>query len=398
MASFSLPGLSLEQPAGNDIYLDKIKLPPGFKIELYARVPNARQMTMSPSGTLYVGTRAIPTPAGLPAKLASSAPAPVGTALLGREAPYSAKVGLMEVDAVLPANTNGLHDKVVPVLKGLNMPTGVAFKDGSLFIADMDKIMRIDNVEKDLEHPPAPLVINDSFPTNTRHGWKYITFGPDGLLYVPHGVPFNRGDVRDVRFGTITRMDTNGLNPEIYARGIRNSVGLDFNPKTKQLWFTDNGPDGFGDNAPPDELNQVTKPGQDFGFPYIFGSSLTDPDYGKGWKPADLTAPAYELDPHVAVLGMKFYSGTMFPQEYRGDVILAEHGSWNSTKKVGYRLTRVHFKGGKPVSYEPFATGFLMSEDKAWGRPNDVLVAPDGSLLVSDDMAGAIYRISYTGK
>lgn len=389
--------VSLGQEPQQDLPLDKIQLPPGFHIELYARVPHARQMTLSPSGTLYVGTRIIPTPPGTPPSPPSSAPSVNGASLAGKELPYNGPVGKLEVDAVLPSSKGGLHDQVVPVIKGLNVPNGVAFKDGNLYIADINRILRLDHVENDLAHPPEPLVINNSFPTNLRHGWKYIAFGPDGLLYVPQGAAFNRGELRDLRFGNITRITQDGVNPEIYARGIRNCVGFDWDPKTHDLWFTDNGADGLGANVPPDELNHAPQKGMNFGFPYCLGKDIIDPDYGGNHKCSEFTAPAVELPAHVAALGMKFYTGTMFPRDYRGDIFIAEHGSWNSPTKVGYRISRVHFRNGKPVSYEPFATGWLQPGEKVWGRPVDVLVAPDGALLVSDDFAGAIYRISYSG-
>lgn len=353
--------------------LDNIKLPPGFHIELYARVPAARQMSLSPSGILFVGSRTKAAP----------------------HLPFQPEGG-GEVHAVLPASQNGLHTQVLTIACGLNFPNGVAFHDGALYVAEIQRVVRFDDIEKHLNRPPAPVVVNDSYPTNEHHGWKYIRFGPDGWLYVPVGAPCNICKPDNPIFATITRISPDNKDREIFAAGIRNTVGFDWDPKTHDLWFTDNGRDWLGDNAPPDELNHAPKAGMNFGFPYCHGKNILDPDFGHGHSCSEFTPPAVELGPHHAALGMRFYSGKMFPREYQGDIFIAEHGSWNSSKKVGYQIARVHFQDGKPVSYEPFATGFLQPGEKVWGRPVDVLVMPDGSLLVSDDFAGAIYRITYS--
>jgi glucose/arabinose dehydrogenase len=353
--------------------IKSVKLPPGFQISVYAHVPSARQMVLSPDGTLFVGTRT------------NAAP----------HLPFQPEGG-GSVYAVVDTKHDGTEPQVIPLTHGLNFPNGVEFKDGALYVAEISRILRYDNIEKNLKSPPQPVVINDKFPDKEHHGWKYIRFGPDGWLYVPVGAPCNVCQQKDPRCASMMRIKPDGSQPEIYAHGIRNTVGFDWDPKTHELWFTDNGRDWMGDNAPPDELNHAPKPGMNFGFPYCHGKDILDPEFGKGRSCSEFTPPAVELGPHHAALGMRFYTGTMFPKEYRGDIFIAEHGSWNSSRKVGYQVARVHFEKGEPVSYEPFATGFLLPGEKVWGRPVDVLVAPDGSLLVSDDFAGAVYRISYS--
>jgi len=239
--------------------------------------------------------------------------------------------------------------------------------------------------------------VSDRFPSDTQHGWKFIAFGPDGKLYVPVGAPCNICEPDADRYATIMRMNRDGSGLEVYARGVRNSVGFDWDPATGELWFTDNGRDWLGDDAPPDELNRAPKPGMHFGYPYCHGGMIPDPEYGHRRPCHDFTAPEQNLGPHVASLGMRFYTGKMFPPSYRNQIFIAEHGSWNRSSKIGYRVTLVRLENGKAIAYEPFATGWLQGE-KAWGRPADVLVMADGSLLVSDDYAGAIYRISYAAK
>ncbi|HEY9792701.1 MAG TPA: PQQ-dependent sugar dehydrogenase [Candidatus Obscuribacterales bacterium] len=356
-----------------DATVKSVKLPPGFQISVYARVPGARQIVLSPKGTLFVGSRT------------NAAP----------HLPFQPEGGGV-VYAVTDTKNGGTGGAVIPLTHGLNFPNGVEFKDGALYIAEISRILRYDNIEKNLKSPPKPAVVNDSFPDKQWHGWKYIRFGPDGWLYVPVGAPCNACLQDDPRFASIMRIKQDGSKPEIYAKGIRNTVGFDWDPKTHDLWFTDNGRDYMGDNAPPDELNHAPKAGMNFGFPYCHGKGIPDPEFGKAHSCSQFTPAAVELGPHHAALGMKFYTGSMFPKEYRGDIFIAEHGSWNSSKKVGYQIARVHFDKGQPVSYEPFATGFLLPGERVWGRPVDVLVAHDGALLVSDDFAGAIYRISYS--
>jgi glucose/arabinose dehydrogenase len=341
--------------------LDLIKLPPGFNIEVYATgVTGARQMALSPDGTLYVGT-----------------------------------IGEGNVYALPDNDKDDKADQVITIAKGLHMPNGVAFRDGSLYVAEVSRILRYDGIGQRLLDPPAPAIINDSYPASEWHGWKYIRFGPDGMLYVPVGAPCNICDPPPP-YASITRINPNGTGFEIYASGIRNTVGFDWDPRTGDLWFTDNGRDYLGDDQPPDELNHAPAPGMRFGFPYVHGKDVLDPEYGKGHNASEFTPPAVELQAHVAALGMKFYTGRMFPQEYIDNIFIAEHGSWNRQTPIGYRIELATLDSNRTATGNTvFAEGWLQ-DGKAWGRPVDVLVMPDGALLVSDDMAGAIYRITYT--
>ncbi len=340
--------------------LDEIILPPGFQISVYAEnVPGARSMNRSPNGTLFVGTR-----------------------------------GTGKVYAVLEHDEDNKADEVITLAQGLNTPNGVAFHDGVLYVAEVNRVLRYDNIEANLHNPPAPVVVNNSFPRDAHHGWKFIRFGPDGMLYVPVGAPCNVCKRDDQRYATIMRMKPDGAGLEIFAHGVRNSVGFDWHPETQELWFTDNGRDLMGDNLPPDELNRVAEKGLHFGFPYCHGGDILDPRFGQQHKCEEFTPPAMKLGPHVASLGMRFYTGSMFPEEYHNHIFIAEHGSWNRTVPIGYRVTLVRLKGDKAVSYEVFAEGWLRENGQAWGRPVDLLVMADGALLVSDDRVGAIYRIS----
>ncbi|MDB5200883.1 MAG: sorbosone dehydrogenase family protein [Ferruginibacter sp.] len=344
-------------------HLDKIKLPPGFTISVYAEVPNARSITLSPSGNLYVGNRSED-----------------------------------KVYAVVDENKDGKADKVYTIASGLNTPNGVAFKDGNLYIATISSILRLDNIEANLANPPKPVVVYDKYPKDTHHGWKFIAFGPDGKLYVPVGAPCNICEKENPIYASITRLNADGTGMEIIARGIRNSVGFAWHPATKKLWFTENGRDNFGDDVPGDELNMANKDSLHFGFPYCHQGNIIDPEFGKGKNCSDYTPPVQVLDPHVAALGMRFYTGKMFDSSYSNQVFIAEHGSWNRTKPIGYRVTMVKLDAaGKSLGYTTFAEGWLQPNGKVLGRPVDVEVMPDGALLVSDDFAGAVYRIVYRG-
>jgi glucose/arabinose dehydrogenase len=277
------------------------------------------------------------------------------------------------------------------------MPNGIAFRDGDLYIADIGRIFRLRDIEEHLDNPPEPELLYDGLPSDRAHGWKYIDFGPDGMLYVPVGAPCNICNPDDPRYAAIHKMNPDGSDRTLVAAGVRNSVGFDWHPRTRELWFTDNGRDWLGDNRPPDELNRVSAEGAHFGYPYIHGTDVRDPEFYSA-KPADLetTAPVQELGPHVAALGMHFYRGRHFPREYRGQIFIAEHGSWNRSTPIGYRVTLVRLDGNEARSYEVLASGWLEEDGDAWGRPVDIFELPDGSLLVSDDKAGALYRITYT--
>jgi glucose/arabinose dehydrogenase len=345
-----------------ELPLDRIKLPSGFRISVYtADVPGARSLALSPGGTLFVGTM---------------------------------RAGV--VYAVTGAKDGTRADKVRIIAKGLNMPNGVALRDGALYIAEVSRITRLDDIESRLDSPPTPVVVNDRLPTDRHHGWKFIRFGPDGLLYVPVGAPCNVCERERPEYASITRMRPDGKDLEVFARGVRNSVGFDWHPETRELWFTDNGRDLLGDDRPPDELNRAPKPGMHFGFPYCFGTDISDPEFGSTHPCSDFTPPAIGLGPHVAALGMRFYTGTMFPAEYRNRIFIAEHGSWNRSVPIGARLTVVRRSPDGSLRYEVFAQGWQDAQGQRWGRPVDVQVMPDGALLVSDDQAGAIYRITYS--
>lgn len=340
--------------------LDKIKLPQGFSISIYAEVENAREMVMSPAGIIYVGNKE-------------------------RDKVYALK------------DVNGDHiaDKKWVIASGLNNPNGVAFKNGALYVAEINKVTKFADIEKNLANPGKGTVIYDKFPTDWPHGWKHIAFGPDGKLYVPVGAPFNIGEPKEA-YASLFRMNDDGTGVEKFAKGIRNTVGFTWRPGTSELWFTDNGRDMLGDDIPSDELNTATKPGMNFGYPYFHAGDIKDPQFGGTHTADEFTPPSIKLGAHVASLGLKFYTGSMFPSAYKNNIFIAEHGSWNRSKKSGYRVSMVKTTNGKAVSYEPFVTGWLDETTQVpWGRPVDVLMLPDGSMLVSDDTAGVIYRITY---
>ncbi|MFN2438115.1 MAG: sorbosone dehydrogenase family protein [Chitinophagaceae bacterium] len=354
----------LTTAASNELFskynLDKIKLPPGFKISVFAEVPNARSMTWGNKGTLFVGNRS-------------------GD----------------KVFAVVDGDKNGAADRVYTIASGLNTPCGVAFADGNLYVAEVNRILRFDDIENRLTNPPSYTVVYDKLPTDKHHGWKFIAFGPDGKLYVPVGAPCNVCEKDDPVYSSITRMNKDGSGFEVFAHGVRNSVGFAWHPQTKELWFTENGRDHMGDNIPADELNIASKKDMHFGFPYCHQGDTPDPQFGDGKSCTSYTAPALNLGPHVAALGMRFYTGDMFLPEYKNQIFIAEHGSWNRSTPIGYRIMLVRLENGKPVQYIPFATGWLQDDKKVLGRPVDIEIAADGALLVSDDDKGAIYRIIF---
>lgn len=346
----------------SELPLDKIKLPEGFKIELFAEdVKNARSMDLSPNGTLFVGTR-----------------------------------GEGKVYALKDTDGDFKADETYTLAKGLKLPNGVAFRNGDLYVAEVSRVIKFENIEANLENPPEPIVIYDQYPTENHHGWKYIAFGPDGKLYVPVGAPCNICESEEVVFNTITRLNPDGTGFEIVHQGIRNTVGFTWHPETGELWFTDNGRDMMGDDIPACELNHAPSDSMHFGYPYCHQGDLSDPKFGEKHPCSDFTPPVQKLGPHVAPLGLEFYTGNQFPESYKNQILIAEHGSWNRTKKIGYRIMLVTLEGNKATSYEPFAEGWLIEEkDDTWGRPVDLEFLPDGSMLVSDDFADVIYRISY---
>jgi glucose/arabinose dehydrogenase len=338
--------------------LDKIKLPPGFAISIFADdVPNARAMVRGDKGTVFVGSMR-------PGKV------------------YALRV------------RDGKAVETFVIASGLNMPVGVAFRNGALYVSAVDRILRFDKIEDNLAKPPAPQIVTDRLPADTHHGWKFIAFGPDGLLYVPVGAPCNVCNPDSSRYANIMRMQADGSGLEVYARGVRNSVGFDWHPETRDLWFTDNGRDSMGDDRPDCELNHAPRKDMHFGFPFCHAGDTSDPEFGQTRACTEFTPPAVKLGAHVAPLGMRFYTGATFPAPYKNSIFIAEHGSWNRSKKSGYRVVRVTLENGRAPQHEVFAEGWLQGQS-AWGRPADVLVMDDGALLISDDQAGVIYRVAY---
>lgn len=343
--------------------LDTIRLPAGFSISLFADdLPNARSMVLGDKGTLFVGTRT------------------------------AGKVYALKHDG------KKVQQRFT-IASGLNMPNGVAFKNGALYVMEIDRLTRFDQIEEKLADPGKPVLISAEFPDDKHHGWKFIRFGPDGLLYIPIGAPCNICERADP-YASITRIavDQPNAKPDVFARGIRNSVGFDWHPVTGMLWFTDNGRDMMGDEIPAEEINRIERPGMHFGYPYCHAGDVSDPEFGKKRACSEFIKPEVKLDAHSAALGMRFYTGSLFPQQYRNQIFVAQHGSWNRSQKVGYQIIAVQLPQAGSAAQprvSVFAEGWLGQGDKVWGRPVDVLVMPDGALLISDDYAGAIYRVDY---
>jgi glucose/arabinose dehydrogenase len=347
-------------PDDGDLKLSQIRLPQGFTIDVFARdIKNARSMCLSPGGILFVGTR-----------------------------------GEGKVYALVDEDGDNKADKTYLLASELRQPNGVAFKDGDLYVAEVSRVLRFTNIEQNLSNPTFE-VLYDGYPSDGHHGWKYIAFGPDGKLYVPVGAPCNICEPDDP-YASITRLDIQTKQMEVVQRGIRNTVGLTWHPQTNELWFTDNGRDWLGDDLPACELNHATEDDMHFGFPYCHQGDLPDEEFGDKRNCNEFEPPVQKLGPHVAPLGLEFYTGTQFPNQFKDQVFLAEHGSWNRSTPIGYRITLVTLNAdGKSTGYHIFADGWLQNNGSPWGRPVDVEFMPDGSLLVSDDYANAIYRISY---
>jgi glucose/arabinose dehydrogenase len=346
--------------AADKLPLSKLKLAPGFNIEVYASgMPNARSLALGDKGTVFVGSRLVD-----------------------------------KVYAIV--NKDGKREVKI-LASGLYRPNGVAFRNGTLYIAELSKISKIEHVEDVLDNPPKPTVIYDNLPKDEAHGWKFIAIGPDNKLYIPVGQPGNNV-LHDDAHGQIRRINLDGTGAEVVALGVRNSVGFDWNPETKQMYFTDNGRDWLSEDIPNDELNRVTKVGEDFGAPYCYQGDIPDPEFGWGHSCSEFTPPVGLMGPHAAALGMRFYTGSMFPKSYKNEIIVARHGSWNRSKKFGGDVVVVRLdKDGKVKSIDPIVSGFLQDNSYV-GRPVDVLQMKDGSMLISDDWNGAVYHLTYGKK
>jgi len=356
LAGFAVSACAGKAPA----QLDQIKLPPGFHIAVYTdQTPGARSMALGDDGTVYVGTKED------------------------------------KVYAVRDGNRDGKADTVQTVVSGYNSPNGVAVLQGDLYIAEIHRILKLKDIAAHLDNPPKPEIVFDGYPEDKHHGWKYLRVGPDGKLYAGVGAPCNSCLSDKEIYASLTRMDPDGKNFEVFAHGIRNTVGFDWHPHTGEIFFTDNGRDWLGDDVPPEELNSAPKAGMHFGYPFCHAGVIADPEFGKLKDCSAFTPPAWKFPAHVAPLGLRFYRGGQFPPSYQGQLFVAQHGSWNRSIPQGYRVVLVKFKGGKPVADEVFADGWLQANGDVLGRPVDILELADGSLLVSDDQQGAIYRIFY---
>ncbi|TAK60213.1 sorbosone dehydrogenase family protein [Methylobacter sp.] len=355
------PCLAFTQPS--DI-LQQLHVPAGFTLSIFAdNLPNARSLALGDNGVVFVGTATENT-----------------------------------VYAVQDINNDGVADQHYVIASHLNSPNGVAYKNDTLYVAEINRIIRFDQITQQLANPPKPVVIYDQLPSDEHHGWKYLRFGPDNKLYTAVGSPCNVCEPEKPIYSSLVRLNPDGSGFEILARGIRSSVGFDWQPETNALFFTENGRDYMGDDLPPDELNQWATVGQHFGFPYCHGGDIPDPEFASADKMcSQFTAPVWKFKAHVAVLGMRFYRGNQFPIEFKNQLFVAQHGSWNRSIPIGYQVVLVKFSQGQPVSEQVFIDGWLTRDYKVLGRPVDVLEMPDGSLLISDDRLGVIYRVAYIG-
>ena len=339
--------------------LPKLKAPAGFKVKVYQPgMLDARAIRRGDKGTIFVSS-------------------------------------LFVAGKVYAIVEKGGNREVKTILSGLELPSGIEFHKGALYVATPKKVMRYDKIEDNLDKPPQPVDVYTELPGDVPHGWKYLRFGPDGKLYVPVGAPCNICEPDLEKYAQIFRINADGSGREIVARGVRNTVGFDFHPTTKQLWFTDNQRDWLSEDMPLDELNVLKNPGKDnFGYPYCHSGVMTDPQFGWGKSCADYVKPATTLGPHAAPLGMKFYTGNAFPTKYRGAILIARHGPWNRTKKYADVAVAYLDGQGRVRDVEPFITGWV-KDNEYLGRPVDIHQQPDGSILISDDHNGAVYRVSY---
>lgn len=355
------PCLSYAEPSNHQSLLKQLHAPLGFTLSIFAdNLPNARSLALGDNGVVFVGS--------------------------GTEG---------KVYAVQDSNNDGVADKRYVIANHLYLPNGVAYKGNSLYVAEVNRIIRFDQITQQLANPPKPVVVYDQFPSDQHHGWKYLRFGPDNKLYTSVGAPCNICEPEKSIYSSLVRLNTDGSGFELLARGVRSSVGFDWQPETDALFFTDNGRDYLGDDLPPDELNRWTSIGEHFGFPYCHGGDIPDPEHAAGKKCREFTAPVWKIKAHMAPLGLRFYRGKQFPVEFKNQLFVAEHGSWNRSDPQGYRVALVKFKRGKPVSEEVFIDGWLTNNGNVLGRPVDILEMPDGSLLISDDKLGIIYQIKH---
>jgi glucose/arabinose dehydrogenase len=354
-------GPAFSQPGRHQDVIEQLQLPAGFHISVFAdNVPNARSLALGDNGTVFVGT-------------------------MRQGAVY----------AVQDTNGDGVADKRHVIARDLYLPNGVAYKDGALYVAEVNRIIRFDDINKRLNNPPEPVTVYDKLPSDQHHGWKYLRVGPDNKLYTAVGAPCNICNPEKEIYASLVRLNPDGSDFEIIGRGIRNTVGFDWEPVSKTLYFSENGRDYMGDDRPPDEINQWSVKGEHFGYPYCHGGDIPDPEFAGDRKCREFTAPVWKIKAHMAALGMRFYQGEQFPADFKNQLFVAQHGSWNRSKPHGYRVVLIKFSEGKPVSEEPFVSGWLTKEDKVLGRPVDVLEMPDGSVLISDDELGVIYRVNY---
>ena len=344
--------------------VQQLHAPPGFKISIFAdNLPNARSLALGDNGIVYVGSR--------------------GTGAEGM------------VYAVQDKDGDGKAEQRYVLADKLYMPNGVAYKEGALYVAEVNRIIRFDKIGEKLAKPPQPVVIYDKFPSDKHHGWKYLRFGPDGLLYTAVGANGNICEAEQPIYASLLRLSVQGGEPEILAHGIRNTVGFDWEPSSGRLFFNDNGRDYLGDDVPPEELNLWTRPGEHFGYPYCHAGDISDPKFGSSHTCSEFTPPVWKYKAHIAPLGLRFYTGASFPEHYKHQLFVAQHGSWNRSKPQGYQIALLKFKDGKPVAEETFISGWLQADDHPLGRPVDILQMPDGSLLISDDKLGVIYKVEY---
>jgi len=361
---FFIASLSFANASTPQEVLKQLHLPTGFIISIYAdNVPNARSLALGDNGIVFVGS--------------------------GREG---------KVYALQDKDQDGIAEQRYIIAENLAMPNGVAFKDDSLYVAEISRIIRFDHITQQLSQPPKPKVVFDQFPTEAHHGWKYLRFGPDNKLYTAVGAPCNICKPDKEIYASLVRLNADGSQFEIIAHGIRNTVGFDWQPETQALFFTDNGRDYLGDDSPPDELNHWSNKGDHFGYPYCHGGDILDPEFGANKKCKDFTPPAWKFKAHIAPLGLRFYQGQQFPSEYKNQLFVAQHGSWNRTEPQGYRVALIKLNKKQVISEQDFISGWLNKDGDVLGRPVDILTLENGSLLISDDKLGVVYKVSYQGK